>query len=139
METIDHIKLYNQIPNGYKGEVTKNLPYPRNVISRWKNNHEIDPDRRKLVNLEVAKYWSFHNLAETMVVEIEDELVATHLKGKSYIDYTKLMDFKIKEDDCIHDVYDIHTLIGSARECIENLNSKEPYKTQLLIAKYILR
>jgi len=55
-----------------------------------------------------------------------------------YIEYTKLMKFKIELDQCIFDMHDIDYIMKNARERVLEMGFENRDGLKLLIAKYIL-
>lgn len=137
METIkDYKKLYNEIPDGYKGEVSAIFPHV-NVISRWLNDTEISPDRRAKLNQRVAKVWEWHDMAQNMVVELADKII---VNNTAKITYYELMESRVEEiSGCITDPTEIKNLLDNAESIFKAQSDNSPYSLQLLIAKYILR
>lgn len=139
---MDYKQKYNEIPDGYKGEVAAIFKKSQSsIMSKWMNDKEMSKDRRELVNLRVMQVWNWHNLADTMIVEPKKELIVTHLNGKAYIEYYSLMSFRMDTElsECITDPVDIKNILDQSETSIREQLRDNPYSLKVLIAKYIMR
>ena len=140
---MDYKQKYSAIPEGYKDEVLKEAGgIPRIAITRYFKSgnpkYHTSDNRKAIIELAIDKICKPHNLAKDMSVTMLSKVIADHLLGTDFIDYSDLMTFKLQGCEDIADTDQLYEVMKNAKASIEYENNNNPYGIKLLIAKKII-
>jgi len=136
--TEKYIEKYNKIPRELRSMVWERIGLTKVAISRYKNNNQ-SIKRKSLIEYSIIDTLQEYNITKPISVKLHSFIRVFHGEEYTNISYEELMQFRIKIEDTIHDIYDIKIIMDQSKASLEKMYKEKEFDFKLLIAKYLLK